>query len=154
MAQNDFKAFQREARLIIKGLPKMIGKMALVEVSDNFRRGGYEDEQGTVHPWAPRKGRGAPRGRTRNDGGRDRRYRVPKGRALLVQTSRLRRSPRVVATTATSVTIGTDVPYAQPLQEGSDNGRLPARPFITVGKSFREKVIRQTAAKIEKLLSR
>jgi phage gpG-like protein len=151
-SRNDFKAFQKQARLIIKGLPKMIGKYALLEASDNWRRQGYEDESGTAHQWAPRKARGKPRGRVRQDGERDRRYRVPRGRAILMQTGRLRRSPRIVSTTALSVTIGTDVPYAQPLQEGT--AKMPARPFLTASKSMREKILRKAAADITALLSR
>lgn len=40
------------------------------------------------------------------------------GRALLVKTGRLRRSIRIVGTTANSVTIGSDVPYARVHNEG------------------------------------
>ena len=40
------------------------------------------------------------------------------GRALLIQTGRLRRSIRIVSTTANSVTIGSDVPYAQVHNDG------------------------------------
>jgi phage gpG-like protein len=145
-SRNDFKEFQKQARLIIKGLPKMMGKLTLLETSDNFRRQGYEDEEGQAHDWAPRK---KGKGRKRNDGGRDRRF---KQRAILVKTGRLRRSPRIVSTTAQSVTIGTDVPYAEALQEGTS--RMPARPFIVVSKSLREKILKKAAADITKLLSR
>lgn len=41
-----------------------------------------------------------------------------KGRALLVDTSRLRRSIRIMNKTTTSVTIGSDVPYAKAHNEG------------------------------------
>ncbi|MDF7809925.1 phage virion morphogenesis protein [Hymenobacter sp. YC55] len=150
--RNDFKVFQKEATKMLRGLPKMIGKMALVEASDNFRKQGHENDSGAFVPWAPRKTNKPEHGRTRNDGQRDRRYRVPKGRAILVQSGRLRRSLRIVSSTASSITIGTDVPYAEPLQEG--NQHLPARPFLTAGKSFREKVLRKTAADITKLLNR
>jgi phage gpG-like protein len=149
MATNGFKVFQRQARALIKTFPKMIGKYALLEASDNFRRGGFEDEGGGLVPWAPRKNQ-KEHGRRRHDGGRDRRYKNPRQRALLVQTGRLRRSPRIVDTTATSVTIGSDVPYAQGLQEG--RGNMPARPFLTMGPSTRAKIIRKAAADITKLL--
>ena len=145
-SQNDFKDFKNQALSTIKGLPKMMGKLTLLETSDNFRRQGYEDEQGQVHDWAPRK---REKGRKRNDGGRDRRF---KERAILVKTGRLRRSPRIVSTTAQSVTIGTDVPYAQALQEGTP--KMPARPFIVVSKSLRDKILKKAAADITKLLSR
>jgi phage gpG-like protein len=145
-SRNDFREFQKQARLIIRGLPKMMGKMMLLETSDNFRRQGYEDEQGAVHDWAPRQ---KGNGRKRNDGGRDRRF---KRRAILVQSGRLRRSPRIISTTPQSVTVGTDVPYAQRLQEG--NSRMPARPFLVVSKSLREKILKKAAADITKLLSR
>jgi hypothetical protein len=149
--RNDFKSFKKDAIKLIGGLPKMMGKMALVEASDNFRRQGSENENGAFVPWAPRKNE-KEHGRKRNDGQRDRRYKVPKGRALLVQTARLKRSPRIVASTTQSVTIGTDVPYAQPLQEGTQH--MAPRPFLTASKTLREKILRKTAADITKLLSR
>jgi phage gpG-like protein len=148
VAQNSFKVFQRQAKALIKTFPKMIGKYALLEASDNFRRQGFENEAGTLVPWAPRKVQA--HGRTRKDGGRDRRYKNPRQRALLVQTGRLRRSPRIVESTPTSVTIGTDVPYAEALQDGNSN--LPARPFLTLGKSSRDKIVRKAAADLTKLL--
>lgn len=137
--RNDFKAFQRQARQLLKGLPKMMGKMALIETSDNWRRQGYENEAGAVVPWAPRKARP---GRTAG--------RAIRRRAILVQSGRLRRSPRIVSSTASSVTIGTDVPYGKPLQQGT--AHMPARPFFTMGKGLSEKIIRKTAADITKLL--
>jgi phage gpG-like protein len=148
-SRNDFKLFAKQAKIVIKGLPKMIGKVALLEASDNFRRGGAENEAGQVEPWAPRKNQKA-HGRTRQDGARDRRFKNPRQRALLVQTGRLRRSPRIVATTSNSVTIGTDVPYAQPLQEGTPH--MAARPFLTLGPTSRQTIIRKAAADLEKLL--
>ena len=140
MGKNDFKRFSTEARKVIKDLPRDMGKALLLETSDNFRRQGYEDEEGHVHQWAPRKGR---RGRLGPPAGRQ--------RAILVQSGRLRRSPRNVAMTSNSVTVGTDVPYAQPLQEGADP-HLPARPFIVVSKSLREKIARNLTAKIKAAL--
>ncbi len=140
--KNDFRAFQKRALLIIKGVPKVMGKMVLVEVSDNFRRQGYEDEQGREHAWAPRKTRSRRRQRGR----------VPRGRALLVQSGRLRRSPRIVRTTASSVTIGTDVPYAQPLQEGTQH--MQPRPFIVVSRSLRDNITKKITQQITKALTR
>jgi phage gpG-like protein len=104
-----------------------------------------------VHQWAPRKA-GRAHGRTRQDGERDRRYKNPRQRALLVQSGRLRRSPRITATTATSVTVGTDVPYAEPLQEGTP--KMPARPYLVLGKSAKEKLKRTLTAKITAALTR
>jgi hypothetical protein len=44
------------------------------------------------------------------------------------------------------------VPYAQPLQEG--NARLPARPFIVVSKSLRQKLTQRITAKITAALKK
>ena len=68
-----------------------------------------------------------------------------------MKSGRLRRSVRIVATTATSVTIGSSEPYAQAQQEGSERG-LPARPFITLGRNGQQKLTRQIAAKITSLV--
>jgi phage gpG-like protein len=152
VAKNDFKGFSAEARKVIKTFPREMGKAMLLGASDNFRRQGYEDENGSAHQWAPRKKEPRRRGRTRADGGEDQRYKNPRQRALLVQSGRLRRSLRITATTATSVTVGTDVGYAEPLQEG--NASLPARPYLVLGKTAREKLKRTLTAKITAALRR
>ncbi len=150
MSQDALKQFRQDLRTYLKKLPRELGKAVVLESADNFRRQGYENEQGAVVPWAPRKN-AKVHGRTRKDGGRDRRYKNPRQRAILVKTGRLRRSVRIVATTATSVTIGSSETYAEAQQEG--NGRLPARPFITFGRSAQQKLMRQIAIKITGLLS-
>lgn len=145
MGAEGLAQFRRDLHAYVAKLPREIGRAVVQESADNFRRQGYENEQGAVVPWAPRKNE---RGRRRNDGGRDRRF---KHRALLIKSGRLRRSVRIVATTATSVTVGSSEPYAQPQQEGSGRG-LTARPFITFGRSAQQKLTRQIAAKITGLL--
>jgi phage gpG-like protein len=145
MARNDFKIFERKAKAYIKSIPKTIGKFALLEASNNFRNQGSESEAGALQPWAPRKRADRARRRPRGGGGPG-----IAGRAILVKSGRLRRSVRIVSTTATSVTIGTDVPYAQGLQEG--RGNMPARPFITVGPTTRGKITRKVATDLTNLL--
>jgi hypothetical protein len=78
VATNGFKVFQRQARAYIKTIPRLIGKVALLEARDNFRRQGAENENGVFVPWAPRKAK-APKRRPRGGGGAGIR-----GRAILV----------------------------------------------------------------------
>ena len=93
--------------------------------------------------WAPRKAADYAKRRGR-------RAPNPRQRAILVKSGRLRRSVRIVATTATTVTVGSSEEYAEALQDGT--GRMPARPFITVSKSLKDKLTKKIAAQITALL--
>jgi phage gpG-like protein len=150
MSQDALKQFRTALRGYLKKLPREMGKAVVLESADNFRRQGYENESGAVVPWTPRKAT-KEHGRTRRDGGRDRRYKNPRQRAILVKTGRLRRSVRIVATTDTSVTIGSSEVYAEAQQEG--NGRIPGRPFIALGRSSKERLLRKISTQIIGLLS-
>jgi phage gpG-like protein len=141
---NDLERFGRELHSYLKTVPRLMGKAVVQESADNFRRQGYENDAGSVVSWEPRKAADTMKRRGR-------RVPNPRQRAILVKTGRLRRSVRIVATTATSVTVGSSEAYAQVQQEGNDRG-LPARPFITVGKGLRNKLTRRIAADITKLL--
>lgn len=149
MSQDGLAQFGKDLRGYLKTVPREMGKAVVAESADNFRRQGYENEAGAVVPWSPRKVVKA-HGRTRKDGGRDQRYKNPRQRAILIKSGRLRRSVRIVANTDTSVTIGSSEAYAQAQQDG--NGKLPARPFITVSRSLRDKLTKKIAARITGLL--
>ena len=131
--------FGRDLRGYLRTLPRVIGIAVVAESADNFRRQGYENDAGAVVPWAPRKVAGKRKGRTN-----------PRQRAILVKTGRLRRSVRIVATTATSVTVGSSEAYAEAQQDG--NGKLLARPFITLGRAAQQKLVRQISGRIAALL--
>lgn len=144
---NDLERFGQQLRGYLKTLPREMGKAVVLESADNFRRQGYESDAGTVVPWAPRKVGDTQPGRGKNKG---KRVANPRQRAILVKTGRLRRSVRIVATTATSVTVGSSEDYAQAQQEGTK--KLPARPFITLGRSTKEKLVKKISAGITGLL--
>jgi phage gpG-like protein len=150
MSAEPLKQFRSALKAYVRTLPRVIGKAVLEESANNFRQQGAETEQGQVVPWAPRKVT-KEHGRTRKDGGRDRRYKNPRQRAILVKTGRLRRSVRIVATTATSVTVGSSEPYAEPQQDGNSRGLRP-RPFITLGRSGQQKLVRKISGSITSLL--
>lgn len=84
----------------IKGLANKIGTEAVSFTKDNFRSQGFRDT--TLNPWQNRKS-----GAKRNN-----------GRALLVQSGRLKRSIRKLRISSHSVTIGSDVPYASAHNDG------------------------------------
>lgn len=151
--RNDLQAFRAQLVRYLFTVPKLMGRVVLEESADNFRRQGYENDAGNVVPWAPREREDRIRGRRRRDGTRGPSRPNPRQRAILVKTGRLRRSVRVTATTKTSVTIGSDVEYAQAQQEGNARGLKP-RPFITAGKTVRDKLTRKLATDITKLLTR
>ena len=143
MAGNDLERFGRELRGYLRKLPREMGRAVVAESADNFRRQGYENEAGAAVAWEPRKQQDYSRRRGR-------RVPNPRQRAILIKTGRLRRSVRIVATTATSVTVGSSEPYAEAQQEG--NGKLPARPFITLGRSGKAKLVKKISAGITALL--
>lgn len=93
----DFRAFVRD-------IPTFIGTEAVRFFKGSFDRQGFIDEGG-VEKWKPRKA-----GAKRN-----------KGRKILVDKAKLKRSIRITRKTAYSVTVGVDgnsVPYAQIHNEG------------------------------------
>ena len=81
----------------MRKLPRQLGAEIVRYSLQRFREQGWD---GT--PWKKRN----PRAK-RNA-----------GRAILVNSGRLRRSIRVLATTPTSVTVGSNVPYAQAHNDG------------------------------------
>lgn len=89
--------------------PAMLGNDAVNFFLDRFKEqawlGDYREQ------WKPRKAFTKWGKTPRNN-----------GRAILIDSGRLRRSIRIVNASAMSVTIGTDVPYAQAHNEGSRLG--------------------------------
>lgn len=98
--KHNFHKVQQEYAKLKRNLPKLIGAEAVSFAKDNFRKQGFHDV--TLKRWKPRK-RGAPRN---------------KGRALLVDTGRLKRSVRVTRITPKKVHIGSNVAYAKIHNEG------------------------------------
>jgi phage gpG-like protein len=97
------KAAALRSRLLT--LPVKIGDTAVLFTKQRFAQKNWIGN-GTEY-WRPRKAN-ARWGKTPRN----------KGRALLVDTGRLRRSVRIMAKTNTSVTIGSDVPYAKAHNDG------------------------------------
>lgn len=89
-------------------LPYQVGVLMVSFTQDRFKYQNWVDTGTTA--WKPRSRRKpwSVKGKSpRNE-----------GRGLLIQSGRLRRSIRIIITTADSVTIGTDVPYAAAHNEG------------------------------------
>jgi len=91
---------QRNIHAIAPVIMAKAGAIVVEFSNEAFQEQGWTDQQ--LEPWTPRKSEDAK----------------DQGRAILYKTGRLRRSIRVIAVTADSVTIGTDVPYAQVHNEG------------------------------------
>lgn len=98
----DFEKLREEFRKFYRQLPDIAGGQAVSFFKESFRRQGWV-YNGSLQKWEQRKP-----GSKRN-----------KGRALLVDTGRLRRSIRIVQKGEGYVKIGTDVPYAQAHNEGA-----------------------------------
>ncbi len=94
-----FDQIFRDIKQKITQLPKEMGDLAVNHFLESFQREGLEGEG----KWTPRKGQSGDRTTRRN---------------LLVKTGKLRRSIRITRITPTSVSIGSDIPYAQIQNEG------------------------------------
>ncbi len=87
--------------------PRLVGQVALSTFDENFDNGGFTDK--VFIRWKPRKHDADNRGRRLGDGGKQ------AGRALLIQSGRLRRSVRVASISSRAVRLvagNQDVPYA------------------------------------------
>ena len=105
MADNDFSKLNRKSdqvRQLLTRMTSLIGTEAVNFSKKRFRDQGWQDEN--FEPWAKR----SP-GAVRNE-----------GRAILVNSGRLRNSIAIKRISPQSVTIGTDVKYAQVHNDGGD----------------------------------
>jgi len=91
---------EKHFRQVLLYAPGMLGNMAVNFFLDRFR---YQNWLGsTTEAWRQRR-TNSPRNR---------------GRSILVQSGRLRRSIRITRISGLTVTIGSDVPYAKAHNEG------------------------------------
>jgi|SRR5690242_11584382 len=97
-------------------IPKVAAIM-LRFTDDRFREQGWKDQ--VLTPWARRKNNRDP------------------GRSILIKSGALRRGNHVVNETDHSVTIGNDLPYAKPLNDGAHGN-------ITVKAHTRKRLARTT----------
>jgi len=114
----NFHELQSKFNRMMEDLPAKVGTIMVNFSKQRFRDQNWLDA--APSPWAKRKA-----GAKRN-----------KGRALLVDSGRLRRSIRLINVTRNRVTIGTDVPYAEAHNEGVDKQ-------VTVNAFSRRKTERQ-----------
>ncbi|QTE36015.1 phage virion morphogenesis protein [Mucilaginibacter gossypii] len=95
-----FARIEMELNRVIEVLPTIVGNEAVNYSLEAFKNQAWEGA-----PWQKRK--------DKKDAARN----------LLVKSSRLRRSIRIIRTTADSVTIGSDVPYAAVHNNGGQINR-------------------------------
>lgn len=100
MQQNIIHLTAQQLKTRLLTIPVKAGDTAVLFSMQRFREQAWVDA--STYPWKKRQ-----LGAKRNS-----------GRALLVSSGRLRRSVRIMRTTSTSVTIGSDVPYARIHNEG------------------------------------
>ena len=96
--ETPLKTIQTRISAALPAITAKAGNIVLKHTAFAFRDQGFTDE--TLTPWEPRNPDHDP------------------GRAVLIKTGRLRRSIRVISQTNDTITIGTDVPYAQAHNEG------------------------------------
>lgn len=91
---------EKRLRAVLPSLPLLVGNEMVNFVKDRFRHGNWRGN--TIEPWKARAAKAK-----RN-----------KGRALLIDSGRLRRSIRITKRSNDAVAVGTDVPYARAHNEG------------------------------------
>ena len=104
--EEGIKLLTKQVRGALLRAPLLAGNEAVNFTLDNFKRQGFLGN--TFEPWKTRKVGWV----------KDKR----KGRAVLVDTGRLRRSIRITKLNQDSVTIGSDVKYARAHNEGASIG--------------------------------
>ncbi len=118
---SELKQIERAIAGAFRDLPEQIGMLAV-----NFSKQRFVEQNWlytTPQPWDKRK--------------RDRRGgKAQQNGAVLVDSGRLKRSIRIIATTPLSVTIGTDVPYAQIHNDGF-SGVQSVKAHTRKGKNVR-----------------
>lgn len=106
MARNNpINNLEQRFRTVLYTFPTLAGNEVVNFAKDNFRKRGFQGS--SFIAWRPRKERSRWGKTPRN-----------KGRALLIDTSRLRRSIRILYTNTTGVAVGSDVPYASAHNNG------------------------------------
>jgi phage gpG-like protein len=96
----NIRGTEQHFKQVLQTAPGMLGNIAVNFFLDRFR---YQNWLGaTTEPWQQRK-----RNKGRNA-----------GRAILIQSGRLRRSIRITKLSGLTVTIGSDAPYARVHNEG------------------------------------
>lgn len=120
MPQNSLRVIQERYNRMIADLPGKVGTVAVNFTKQRFREQAWVDN--ATEPWRRRKP-----GTKRN-----------RGRAILVDSGRLRRANRIVRTGHLSVTIGNDTPYAAVHNQGF-KGTVTVKPFTR--KKFKKTVV-------------
>lgn len=106
--QTNLTIIRQRLQATMSQLPYKVGVLMVAWSKDRFKYQNWIDTYPAAWPGRSRKKPWTNKGKAPNNS----------GRALLVKTGQLRRSIRIVATTANSVTIGSDLPYARVHNEG------------------------------------
>ena len=113
----DLKIVAQRLKATMQTLPYKVGVLMVAFTKERFRQQNWIGD--SVEPWPSRKKK-TKWGRTKRNN----------GRALLVNSGRLRRATRIISTTPNSVTIGNDTPYAAVHNEGYKGWQIQqVKPF-------------------------
>lgn len=107
----NLREVEKRFKKVMTYAPVMLGNDAVNFFKDSFKKQGWLGN--SFEPWKPRK--------TVTKWGKTKRN---KGRAILVDTGRLRRSIRLIKASNLTAVIGTDVPYARAHNEGVRLGEI------------------------------
>lgn len=108
----DPETFFRRFRRVLERVPDIAGMEAVNHFKANFEKQGFDDKG--VEKWEERQNQ-----------------RSGKGRGILIKSSRLMNSIRIVRITRNSVVVGTDVPYGKIHNEGGEINQTVTVPSHT-----------------------
>jgi phage gpG-like protein len=129
------KMYDHQVR-IFKRLPLRMSQWGLLEIKENFERGGYYDSAGHFVPWKKRSAK--TWSKKSND----------EGRALLVLKGRLKRSFRP-SPLYNEARVTTDVPYAEAHQKGSTKTITQKVKSFTRKKGKRKAIVKAHTRKVK-----
>ena len=129
--EEGIKLLTKQVRGALLRAPLLAGNEAVNFTLDNFKRQGFLGN--TFEPWKTRKVGWV----------KDKR----KGRAILVDTGRLRRSIRITKLNQDSVTIGSDVKYARAHNEGASIGVIQSVKAFKRNRTYLDEVSAPRAKK-------
>lgn len=135
----------RLTRYVQQDAPRIIGKMHRDHIAEAFTKEGYTDA--TFEKW--------PEVKRRQEGGKKKGGK--QGRKILDQTGNLKRGFGYEINDG-SVEVGTDVTYAEPHNEGTDNAgrnrntKIPKRQFLGKSETLEGKIKDKFSSDITNIL--
>ena len=144
-------------RYIDRDAPRIVAKMARDHAKQSFQDEGYTDD--SYQKWTEVKRRGDDKLKRNKDGTVSKRQARDQRRKILTDTGDLARSIQSDVISSELVEIGSDLLYARPHNEGTDNAgrnnnvKLPKRQFLGKSKQLEKEMTEKFEKDLTKILN-